>query len=149
MNVEVNVEDRILKPSSEVFAAIVDPTKLARYFVSRASGPMKTGTTVEWEFGDVGVTGLVDVIEVEEGRKVVFESVNEGVRTRVTISLKPVDAESTLVAINEADWPMDATGVKLALGQTAGWTYFLCCLKAWAQHGIDLRFGLTKRLTDV
>ena len=31
--------------------------------------------------------------------------------------------------------------------QTAGWTYFLCCLKAYLQHGINLRLGLAERLT--
>jgi hypothetical protein len=44
---------------------------------------------------------------------------------------------------------MDEDGVKRAMGQTAGWTYFLACLKAYVQHGINLRLGLNKRLTDV
>jgi len=44
---------------------------------------------------------------------------------------------------------MDDAGVKRAMGQTAGWTYFLSCLKAYVQFGINLRVGLNKRLTDV
>ena len=44
---------------------------------------------------------------------------------------------------------MDDAGVKRAMGQTAGWTYTLCCLKAYLQYGINLRLGLNKRITDV
>jgi uncharacterized protein YndB with AHSA1/START domain len=41
MNVEVNVKNRILKPPHEVFDAIVDPVKMAHYFIFSGSGPMK------------------------------------------------------------------------------------------------------------
>ena len=91
----------------------------------------------------------VDVIEVEENRKIVYEHTATGAKTRVTIGLKAVDPNMTLMTINESGWAMDLEGVKRALGQTAGCTYFLCCLKAYLQHGINLRLGLTKRLTDL
>lgn len=148
MDIEVNVEDRILKPVHEVFTAIVDPAKMSRYFISGASGPMKAGTTVEWEFADVGAKVSVDVIEVEENRKIVYEWAASGARNRVTIRLRADDPSTTVVTINEAKFSMDQDGVKRAMGQTAGWTYFLCCLKAYVQHGVNLRLGLTKRLTD-
>ncbi|MGH7151532.1 MAG: SRPBCC domain-containing protein [Planctomycetota bacterium] len=148
MEREANVEDRVLGPAHEVFDAIVDPARMSRYFITGASGPMKAGTTVQWEFADVGAKVAVDVLEVEEGRRVVYESTATGPRTRVTMTLKPVDTGATDVAIHEAGWPMDREGVKRALGQTAGWTYFLCCPKAYVQHGINLRLGLARRLTD-
>jgi uncharacterized protein YndB with AHSA1/START domain len=43
----MNVEGRVLRPVNEVFAVIVDPAKMSRYFISSGSGPMKAGTTVE------------------------------------------------------------------------------------------------------
>jgi len=89
----------------------------------------------------------VDVIEVEENRKIVYEWVASGARNRVTILLRADDPNTTVATINEAKFPMDHAGVKRAMGQTAGWTYTLCCLKAYVQHGINLRLGLTKRLT--
>ena len=73
MKVDVNVRDRILKPVNEVFAAFVDPAKMSQYFISGASGPMKAGTKVEWELADVGAKVLIDVLEVEENRRIVFE----------------------------------------------------------------------------
>ncbi len=147
MNVEANVEDRVLKPLGEVFAAIVDPEVMSQYFITRSSGPMKAGTTVVWEFADVGFKAPVDVIQVDANRQIVYEHSSTGSKTRVTINLKAIDSNTTLVSINEALWPMDPEGVKRALGQTAGWTYFLCCLKAYLQFGINLRLGLTNRLT--
>lgn len=148
MELEAKVHERVAKPLGEVFDAIVDPARMSRYFISGASGPMKAGTTVEWEFADVGARVPVDVIEVGE-EKIVYESSATGRRTRVTLSLEAVDPDTTLVSIREAGWPMDKDGVQRALGQTAGWTYFLCCLKAYLQHGINLRQGLAKRLTDL
>lgn len=144
MNVEVNVKDRVRKPASDVFAAIVEPDKMSRYFISQSDGPMKSGTTVEWEFADVGQTLSVDVKEIDEDRKIVFDWSASGVKARVTIRLKAQGEDATLVEINESGWPMDNEGVRRALGQTAGWTDFLCCMKAFLQHGINLRLGRTR-----
>ncbi len=148
MELEARVQDRVLESVDKVFAAIVDPAQMSSYFITGASGPMKAGTTVEWEFADVSCKIPVHVIEVEKNRKIVYESDATGPRTRVTMNLKQIDADTTLVEISEAGWPMDPEGAKRAMGQTAGWTYFLCCLKAYVQFGINLRLGLAQRLTD-
>ena len=50
-------------------AAVADPEKMSNYFISGASGPLKAGTEVVWEFVDVGAKVSVDVLEVEENRK--------------------------------------------------------------------------------
>jgi uncharacterized protein YndB with AHSA1/START domain len=146
MDIEVNVRERILKPIGEVFAAIVDPAKMSRYFISGASGPMKAGTTVLWDFADVGAKGVpVEVIEVEPNRTIVFDG--GAPKTRTTIRLAEDDPNTTVVTINEAKFPMDEEGVKRAMGQTGGWTYFLACLKAYVQHGINLRIGLNRQIS--
>jgi uncharacterized protein YndB with AHSA1/START domain len=147
--VDVNVQDRILKPVNEVFAAFVDPAKMSQYFISGASGPIKAGTKVQWEFADVGAKVVIDVLEVEENRRIVYEGASCGTTSRITIQLRADDPNATVVTINEAKFPMDHAGVKRAMGQTAGWTYTLACLKAYLQFGINLRLGLNKRLTDV
>ena len=144
MNVEVNMKDRVLRPVSEVFAGIVDPEKMSHYFISNSSGPMKAGARVEWEFADVGRSLSVDVKEVEQDRKIIFEWTASGGKARVTILFEPTESNTTRVSINEAGWPMDQEGIQRALEQTAGWTDFLCCLKAYLQHGINLRLGRTK-----
>ena len=148
MNFDVNVRERILKPVNEVFDAVVDPHKMSNYFISRASGPIQVGK-VEWEFGDVAVKVSIDVLEVEDNRKIVLESSALGPRIRTTIEFAPDGPDATVVTITESTFPLTEEGVKLALGQNAGWTYTLCGLKAYVQFGINLRTGLNKRLTDI
>lgn len=150
MGVEVNVRERILKPVNEVFAALVDPPKMSQYFISGASGPMKTGTRVEWEFAEVGAKVAIDVLEVEENRRIVYEWAPGGTGSSLTtIQVKEDGPGTTVVTVNEAKFPLDHEGVNRAMGQTAGWTYTLVCLKAYLQFGINLRLGLNKRLTDI
>jgi uncharacterized protein YndB with AHSA1/START domain len=149
MDFDVNVRERILKPVTEVFAAVVDPQKMCNYFISGASGPLKARTTVVWEFADVGSKVSIDVLEVEDNRKIVYESSSIGPRTRTTIQFASDGPDATVVSINETPFPLTEEGVKRALGQNAGWTYTVCGLKAYLQFGINLRKGLNKRLTDV
>lgn len=142
MSTEVNVQDRIVKPLHEVFSAIVDPNKMSKYFISSSTGPLATNAKLRWEFADVGASIDVDVIEVTENTKFVFDWNASGhTKARVTIQLIQDQPEATLVKINERKLePEDAT-VQWAIGQTAGWTHFLCCLKAYTQYGINLRQG--------
>jgi uncharacterized protein YndB with AHSA1/START domain len=137
MDFDVNVRERILKPVNEVFDAVVDPRKMSNYFISGASGPMKPGK-VEWEFRDVGAKVLIDVQEVEDNRKIVWESSALGPRIRTTIQFAPDGPDATVVTITESKFPLTEEGV-----------YTLCGLKAYVQFGINLRTGLNKRLTDV
>jgi uncharacterized protein YndB with AHSA1/START domain len=142
--VEVHVSDRVLKPVHDVFTAIVDPARLSRFFISSASGPLKAGTTVEWVFADVGGRLSIDVKQIDNDSRIVFEWTASGTKALVTIALKSGGPNATVVTITEDGWPMDRDGVTRALGQTAGWTDFLCCMKADLQHGINLRLGRTK-----
>jgi len=143
MNVEVNVKDRVLRPVDEVFAAIVDPDRMSRYFLTHGSGPLKAGSTVRWDFEDVGRSLAVDVTQVEPDHQIDFEWAASGVKAHVTIVLEAAGASTTIVSIHEAGWPLDPQGVRRALEQTRGWTDFLCCMKAYLQHGIKLRRGRT------
>lgn len=52
--------------------------------------------------------------------------------------------DATDVTVTESTFPITDEGVKLALGQNAGWTYALCGLKAYVQ----VREGLNRTLTD-
>ena len=147
MDFDVKVRECILKPVNEVFDAVVDHRKMSNYFATGASGPIQPGT-VEWEFGDVGVKVSIDVLEVEENRKIVLESSALGPRIRTTIQFEPDGPDATVVTVTESKFPLTDDGVKLALGQNAGWTQTLCGLKAYVQFGINLRTGLKQRLTE-
>lgn len=139
--VKVNVQNRIARPVRDVFMAIVEPAEMSQYFISRGSGPMTAGKRVEWEFADVGRGFMVDVKKTDANQQIVFAWPASGPLTDVTITLEAQDEETTLVAIHEGSWPMDDEGVRRALGQTRGWTDFLCCVKAYLEYGVNLRRG--------
>jgi hypothetical protein len=103
---------------------------------------MRSGTSVHWKFADAGGALDVDVIEVDDDR-IRFQWQASGVRTLVDLEVLPDDATSTVVRVTESAWPNDDDGVAMALEQTAGWTDFLCSLKACVLHGINLREGRT------
>lgn len=144
MNVEVDVSDRVMRPVSEVFEAVVDPAKMSRFFITKGSGPMQAGTTVQWTFADVGRSLSVDVREVDPERRIVFDWTASGVEARVSMRFEGADGDTTRISIREAGWPMDGEGVQRALQQTRGWVDFLCCMKAYLQYGVNLRLGRTQ-----
>lgn len=147
-DIQVHVRDRILKLIAVVFDAVIDPVKMSNYFISGSSGPMKPGP-VTWEFGDFGAKVAINVLEVQLNKMIVWESTALGQPTRSMIEFASDGEDATVVSITEGSYSFTAAGVKLALGQNAGWTYTLCALKAYVQFGINLRTGLNKRLTDV
>ena len=138
--IEVRLEDRIARPVAEVFEAIVDPAKMANYFVTHGSARMEAGTRVTWEFGDVGATLAVDVREVVAASKISFLWHATGTPTQVTLTLA-ADRDGTTITAAEGPFELAEEAAVRAIGQTRGWTDFCLCLKAYLVHGINLRTG--------
>jgi uncharacterized protein YndB with AHSA1/START domain len=145
MEVQVSVVDRVLKPTADVFDAIIDPDKITKFFASGSSGPMAPGKTITWTFADVGRTISPEVLAVEEDRHIAFAWDASGETARVDIWIEPYDEQSTRLTITEDGWSMDGVGVKRALGQTQGWTDFICCMKGYLQFGVNLRKGRSSK----
>ena len=138
--VTVKVEDRIARPVADVFEAIVDPAKMAQYFISTGSGRIEKGAQLTWEWRDVGAKLDVQVVQLEPNEKIAFVWSATGTRTKVTLSLV-ADGNATKLVATEAPFALSEESVARAMGQTQGWTDFCCCLKAYLQHGINLRLG--------
>jgi uncharacterized protein YndB with AHSA1/START domain len=138
--VDVSIEDHVARSPHEVFEAIVDPAKMSQYFISRGSGRMATETQLEWEWADVGAKLAIEVVQVVPDQRVVFVWEASGAKTKVVLSME-ADGDRTKVTATESPFALTKEGVARALGQNRGWTDFCCCLKAYLQHGIDLRRG--------
>ena len=70
-----------------------------------------------------------------------WDAAGDGFKT-VRFSLEPLDdGRATLVEVTEADFPVDAPGAAMAVQQSAGWSEFLCYLKARIQFDVELRIG--------
>lgn len=156
MDLKFTVSGRIAKPVGEVFEAVVDPSKLSRYFTTGgAKGRLKTGATVSWDFHDYPGAFPVEVVEVLENRRIVLRwQANEGVpeageevtsagyMTEVTMTFEALEDGRTLVSISEIGWRETQTGLKGSYGNCMGWMQMLCALKAWLEHGVNLRDGM-------
>lgn len=143
MELKFEVQLKIRKPLAAVFEAVVDPGKLSRYFVQRASGPLATGTTVRWKFAELDGEFDVVVREVSPKERIVFEweATERGYNTRVEMLFKALDAGSTMVQIRESGWKENEKGLESSYGNCGGWMHMACCLKAFLEYDINLRAG--------
>ncbi len=139
--IKAKVQMGILKSSSEIFEAIVNPDIMTRYFISGSTGKMESGKTLTWTWTDYEGEHQVKVGKIEKDKVVSFEWSGSGVNCVVVITLEPKGNDKTLVMITESEWPADYKGANQCMGQVEGWTHFLMCMKAYLEHGIDLRIG--------
>ena len=142
------VSGRVARPCAEVYEAVADPKQLSRYFTTGgARGRLEAGARVSWDFADYPGTHPVTVVEAEPPHRIVIEwdaeeSVSEGGTTRVVFEFEPIDGGSrTLVTITETSWRPTPDGARAAFDNCEGWTGMLTALKAWLEHGINLREG--------
>ena len=158
MELKFKVAGRIAKPVHEVFEAVANPSELSRYFTTTgASARLETGTTVQWEFSDFPGAFPVDVVEVEQDRRIVLRweasegppdegagTDNAGVsyQTTVTMTFESLDDGRTLVTIAEEGWRETEGGLRASYGNCQGWMQMLCALKAYLEHGVNLREGM-------
>ena len=148
MEPKIKVSGRIDKPVHEVFEAVADPTRLSVYFTTGgAEGRLETGATVTWDFADFPGAFPVKVIEVVADSRIVLRwgsPEGAGRENTVTMTFEQLDDGRTLVTIAETGWSDTQKGVDSAIGNTEGWTGMLCAMKAWLEHGINLRAGFYK-----
>jgi uncharacterized protein YndB with AHSA1/START domain len=158
MELKFRVAARIARPVEEVFEAVADPDKLSSYFTTGgAKGRLETGATVSWDFADYPGAFPVHVVEVVPNERIVLEweategeSANleggaleeAGYNTTVTMSFRPLDDGRTLVEIAEEGWRRTPGALKSSYGNCQGWSQMLCAMKAWLEHGINLREGM-------
>jgi len=60
------------------------------------------------------------------------------------MEFEPKDDYRTLVTIAEEGWRQTERGLQGSYGNCQGWAQMLCAMKAWVEHGINLREGFYK-----
>ncbi|OJX52327.1 MAG: ATPase [Flavobacterium sp. 38-13] len=136
----IKVAIQILKPVSEVFEAIVDPEKMANYFIAKGSGRMEEGKEIEWKFPEFDMQFPITVGKIEKDKYVSYYwDVNEK-KNLVGITLAPL-GKDTVVTVTEKGMENNEEGISWLMGNTEGWANFLACLKAYLEYGINLRKG--------
>ncbi len=142
------VSGRVARPCAAVYEAVADPKQLSAYFTTGgARGRLEPGAEVSWDFADFPGAFPVTVLEAEPPRRLVIEwdaepGTSHARATRVVFEFEPLDDDTrTLVTITETAWRATPEGATAAFGNCQGWTGMLAALKAWLEHGINLREG--------
>ena len=129
---------QIQKPVEEVYAAITDPEKMTKYFISESSGPIETGKELTWGFPEFEGRFPVKNIVTVPDRSVSFVWDED---TVVHMELLPQPDHSTVVKVTEGVKPFNEENLQWVIGNTEGWANFLACLKAYIEYGVQLRKG--------
>lgn len=138
---EAKAAIQVLKPIDEVFEAIVNPSQMNNYFISRGSGRMEEGATLQWGFPEFEGEFPVRIGKVVKNELIEFYWYHEGNEHLVRIELTRFKEGFTVVKITETGEENTPEGIEWAIGNTEGWTNFLACLKAWMEYGVHLRKG--------
>jgi uncharacterized protein YndB with AHSA1/START domain len=133
---------QILKPTHEVYEAIIDPSKMTQYFIAKSSGKMEEGKRLIWKFPEFDTEFSIEVGKIEKNRFISWSWANtDGTTLKAEITLTPRGRGATVVSVVETGMENDEAGLEWLKGNSAGWAYFLSCLKAYLEYGINLRKG--------
>lgn len=138
---EIDCAMQIQKPIHDVFEAIINPVKMANYFIATSTGTMEEGKNLIWKFPEFDFECPVKVGQVIPNQYVSFYWENAGIELLVAITLSEKENNSTLVRITEKSMENNEEGLKWLSGNSFGWANFLSCLKAYLEYGINLRKG--------
>lgn len=141
------VHTKIRRPAADVFDAITSRKSLCEYFTSESSGDLVEGSRVGWRWSHyehelpVTVTRIVpnERIELTLDSGEWHKTSGQSYPVRVIFELESLSPDETLLSISEDGWKTDGEGLKASHENCGGWTHMAMCLKAWIEHGIDLR----------
>lgn len=137
MNTQIITKLKINKPTNEVFEAIVDPEKIGNFWFSSSSKRWEQDMTITLRYDEYNAEGSINVMEINDNKKIVFSWGEEGQETIVTITLTEVDT-STMIEVIESGLKEDNPEVVAKMiGQKEGWVYTLTCLKGYVENGIN------------
>jgi uncharacterized protein YndB with AHSA1/START domain len=139
MNTQVTTKMKINMPPGQVFEAIVDPEKIGGFWFSSSSERWEQGKTVTLRYDEYNAEGAINVLEVEENKRIVFSwGAEHDQGTIVTITLTELDDKSTMIEVIESGLKEDDPEVvNKMMGQKEGWVYTLTCLKGYLENDIN------------
>ncbi len=145
MSRNYTVQTKIARPVADVFDAIVSSEKMQRYFVNGSSGDLVVGDTVIWHWDHYGENPIVvkkivanELIELALDSKDWDKTKNDAYEVLVIFEFEELEG-GTMLSISEQGWKTDADGLKGSHDNCGGWSHMAMCLKAYIEHGIDLR----------
>lgn len=131
---------------ADVFAAIVEPSHINRYFTDGTSGPLIQGSQVTWRWHQWGENPVVVKTVIPNSlillsiNSIEWEkSKNDSYEVEVRFELEALEDDKTLLTVSETGWKTDDPGLKASHENCGGWQHMMLCLKAYLEYEIDLR----------
>ena len=145
MSRNYTVQTKILRPVADVFDAVVSSERMKKYFLDGASSDLIEGKDVTWRWDHYGENPVTvrmvvenELIELAIDSREWDKTKDEAYEVLVIFEFEAID-EGTMLSISEQGWKTDADGLKGSHDNCGGWTHMAMCLKAYIEHGIDLR----------
>jgi uncharacterized protein YndB with AHSA1/START domain len=143
MTDEIQAEAAMLirRTVAEVFAAVIDPRITTKFWFTASSGKLDCGKRVRWEWEMYGSACDVDVVEVEENRRIALRwaAPNGDGQTAVEWLFEPRSDETTFVTVRNTGFTGTPDEVaRQAIGSTGGFALVLAGMKALLEHDIEL-----------
>jgi len=136
----VKTQMLIRKPVAEVFEAFVDPAITSRFWFSKSSGRLETGKRVRWDWEMYGVSTSVEVKAIEDHKRILIEWNGPEKPNSVEWTFDPKGVDRTFVTVKNWGFHGEADAVLAeALDSMGGFSLVLAALKAFLEHGIDLK----------
>lgn len=134
----INPQMLIRKPVEEVYEALVDPAITTQFWFTSSSGRLAPGAHVRWEWEMYAVSTDVHVREMEPDVRILIEWSDPPYPVEFNFDARPDG--TTLVRIVGQDFQgSDDEAVVQAIDSMGGFAWVLAALKAWLEHGIDLK----------
>jgi uncharacterized protein YndB with AHSA1/START domain len=130
----------IRKPAAEVFEALVNPAITSRFWFSKSTSRLEVGKRIRWDWEMYGVSTEVEVKAIEPQRRILYDWNGPAHPTSVEWTFESKGSERTFVTVKNWGFDGDADHqVAQALDSQGGFSFVLAGLKAYLEHGIELR----------
>ena len=133
------------KPVTEVFEAFINPSITSKFWFTRSSGMLQAGKQICWQWEKSDHSVQVDVLALEENKRILIEWGMSGVTSRVEWLFTPRPDNTTLVSIINTGFSGDSMeAVKHAVRSTEGFALVLAGAKAYLEHNINLNLMMDR-----
>lgn len=129
----------IRRPVAEVFEAFVDPAITTRFWFTKGSARLEAGKSVRWDWEMYGLSMQAEVLALEKERRILVGWSAYG-NSEIEFVFTPRAPGEIFVSISHRGFqgtPEEMADA--AIGSTEGFTFVVSGLKAWLEHGIELK----------
>jgi uncharacterized protein YndB with AHSA1/START domain len=127
----------VRRPVADVFEAFVDPAITSKFWFTKGSGRLEPGKQVRWEWEMYHVAAQVNVIAVEQNRRIFIEWPEDGTTVEWRFTARG-ENETFITITNEGFRGAGDEIVKKALNATEAFTLVLAGAKALLEHNVVL-----------